>query len=109
MVTAIIILIYMGSYISYCSSKEASVNTNLKINEWLLKHFKVARYGGFLLLLASSFASVYHFGTTAGILYCIITITTVMGLIVVFSPLQQMGYKQVLILFILLLLLEFTF
>ena len=106
--TVIVTLIFIGSYFLYSTSKYTSISSCLVFNVWILENRKRSNYIGVLTLIISLIGSMYSFGLTAGGLYWLITLSTIMGLIIIIVPLNVFSYKHTVSMFTILLFIELT-
>ena len=86
MIVLLFLLVFLGFYASYSSSKRAKLNHTI-IDRWLQDHTKISQPFGVLLLIAAFVLSAKLYGIGAGIFVAFILLMTIGSLIVVLSPL----------------------
>lgn len=86
MIVLISILIFLGFYAFYSTSKRAKLN-NTKVDIWLQNSPKVANAIGWGCIIGGFYVLIHHLGIGAGIFTAIIILMTVGSLIIVVSPL----------------------
>lgn len=86
MTILLFLLVFLGFYSLYSTSKRAKLN-NTKIDLWLQDHTKISKLSGALFLIAAFGLSVILYGIGAGIFVALILLMTIGSLIVALSPL----------------------
>jgi len=104
--TLIIFLSFIGFFLLLNTSKKAVLQHRF-IEIATQKNGKVAKVIGGLLFVCTFYIAVGKYGFTAGILVNICAIMLIASLFVLLNPLKKMNYKSVLLVFLLLLIIEF--
>ncbi len=107
MITMNIFFVFLGSYLLYGTSQRAILHTKSVINTWITTHKKVSKIVGFACFVLGLIVSVFYFNVTAGILFWLFVVTSILGLIIILTPLQKITYKHSFILFVITLTIEF--
>ncbi|WP_106794038.1 hypothetical protein [Aquimarina sp. Aq78] len=106
MITISVLLIFFGSFLLYHTSKEVLINYDLTIEKWIKLNMVVSKLIAGVLLLASLIIAIVSLGRTSGILFWLFLMMIILGLIIIIAPLKKVTYKQISVLFLVLLILE---
>ena len=109
MIVSCILLIFLGGYLLYNTSKKAVLHTDTLIEHWIQKNLTRSKAIGVTIFIVSILFSCIIFGKTAGILFWIMMVSLTMGLIIIFAPLRIVTYKHLFLLLVILLIFEFIF
>ncbi|WP_335966661.1 hypothetical protein [Galbibacter sp. PAP.153] len=94
MVATTILLMFMGFYALYSSSKRAVLNQS-KFDLWLQEKYSPLKATGLLLITIALGVAILHKGFASGIFYWFIILMTLGSLIVLVSPLRVFNYKAI--------------
>ncbi|WP_024772240.1 hypothetical protein [Aquimarina macrocephali] len=108
MITISVLLIFFGSFLLYHTSKEVLVSYDLTIEKWIQLNMVVSKLIAVVLLLVSLVITIVSLGRTSGILFWLFLMMIILGLIIIIAPLKKVTYKQISVLFLVLLILELT-
>lgn len=106
MITLNIVLIFLGSFVLYNTSKKVVLQQNLPIEKWLQTHTQKSKIIGLTILVIALVVSILKFGTTSGITFWLIALISVLCLIITLYPTIKINYKYLAVLFIVLLIIE---
>ncbi len=104
--TLIILLNFFSFFLLLNTSKNAVLQHRF-IEIAAQKNSTVAKTIGLLLFVCTFYIAVGQYGFTAGILINLCVIMLIASLLVLLNPLKKMTYKSVLLVFLLLLIIEF--
>lgn len=107
MITSSILLIFLGSFALYNTSKNVELSSNTLLEKWFQQHTLYSKICGVFLLIATLIMVIFNFGITSGIIFWHIALMSILSLLVIISPLQKVNYKHFIALFLLLIILEF--
>ncbi len=108
MITSTILLIFLGSFVFYNTSKKAQLSSKSVVETWLQSHRPYSKIIGSIFLISALLLSVNNFGLTSGIIFWLVILISVLSLIIIISPLQKVNYKHLGLIFIVVLILEFS-
>lgn len=106
MTTSSILLVFLGSFALYNTSKQAVLRKNMFIKKWLQAHTAFLKVVGLALLIKALLLFTYIFGYTGGFLLWLFSTIATLSLIVLLCPLKRIRHKHILIIFILFLISE---
>lgn len=86
MIAVISLIIFLGFYVLYSTSKKAILNTT-KVDVWLQNHPKVSKILGLILIAGSFGLLMNYYGIGAGIFIAFIILITIGGLVIILIPL----------------------
>ncbi|PKV49239.1 hypothetical protein ATE84_1259 [Aquimarina sp. MAR_2010_214] len=109
MISISVLLIFFSSFLLYNASKMGVYSKELITKKWIQPNIKVSKLLGITCLLISLILFSISFGRVSGILFWLFLLIIILGLFIIVAPLKQVTYKQVLILFLVLLLVEFIY
>jgi len=104
--TLIILLNFCSFFLLLNTSKKAVLQHRF-IEIATQKNSTIAKSIGLLLFVCTFYIAVRQYGFTAGILVNICEIMLIASLLILLNPLKKMNYKSVLLVFLLLLIIEF--
>lgn len=107
MITLTVLLIFLGCFALYNTSKKALLTGKLSIEKQMQKNPNPTKILGAILLIVALCNAIINFSYTSGILYWLIITMMIFSLIIVLYPLQKINYKHLLVLFTVLFILEF--
>jgi hypothetical protein len=107
MITSSILLIFLASFVFYNTSKKVQLFSTTTIETWIQQNIFYSKIIGCLLLIISLFVSINYFGIASGIIFWLITLMSILSLLVMVSPLQKVHYKHLIVVFFILITLEF--
>lgn len=108
MISGSILLIFIAILVFFNTSKKAELSSNTSLERWIQNNTNYSKISGCLLLICALFLIIYSFGITSGILFWLIMLMSILSLIIVIFPLKKVTYKHLTIVFLLLLIFEFT-
>lgn len=108
MITTSILFLFLASFVLYNTSKKAILSSNTVIERWIQEHTDYSKIIGCLLLIATLTLIVLRFGIGSGVIFWSVTFMSILSLIITISPLQKVNYKHLIILFSILLIIEFS-
>lgn len=108
MITVIILLIFSASFVFYKTSKKVQLSYKNIVETWMQNHRPYSKIIGTLLLTTALILSINNFGLTSGIIFWLIILMSFLSLIIIISPLQKVNYKYLILIFLVVLILEFT-
>ena len=108
MITSIILLTFLASFVLYNTSKKAMLQQSSSVEKWLQTNEKTAKIIGILTLIIAATTATFHFGITAGILFWLITLMTILSLLVILYPFKKINYKHLIGIFTIILIIELT-
>lgn len=106
MVTSSVLLIFLGSFALYSTSKEPVLRKNLFIEKWLQTYTTLSKTIGLLLLITALIFIVDAFGNTAGFLLWLLSAISMLSLIILLYPLNNIKHNHIVIIFVFLLISE---
>jgi hypothetical protein len=83
------------------------VSYDLTIEKWIQLNIVISKLIAVVFLLTSLIIAIVSYGRTSGILFWLFSMIMILGLIIIIAPLKKVTYKQISILFLGLLILEF--
>ena len=99
MISILILMIFIGCFFMYNTSKKAQLEKNTFIDVWLQTNRKRTKALAISLLVLTLTSASFFFGLTSGILFWLFTVTLLLSLIVVMYPLKLFKTKHLIILF----------
>lgn len=106
MITLAVLLVFIGSYTFYFTSKKANLPANAPLYKWIQKNKNLAKGSSIVCFLTALGLGEHVFGLSGGIIYFLWTLMLVLSLIVLIAPLNFWNWKYTTVLFIILMLLE---
>lgn len=106
--TVLILVTTLACFLHYSTSKRAAITKETKLLFWLNKKNKFTKIAALVIFILSLLLAVYTFGLGAGVLTLLTLIILIWSLIVLITPLKIIGYKLMLVVFLLALFLEQT-
>lgn len=106
MITLSILLISLGNFVLYNTSKKVVLQQNSSIEKWLQTHTQKTKIIGLSLLVIALVVSILKFGITSGITFWLIALISILCLIITLYPTIKINYKYLAVLFIVLLIIE---
>ncbi len=106
MISLAILLISIGFYACYLTSKKTKYQPVFDWEWWLKKNEKPANFIGIFLMLLGSFLFVDLFNLGVGIFSAIIAITIAGSFIILFAPLKTFKFYELLSIIVVCFLLE---
>ena len=106
MVMLITTVVFFGGLIMYLSSKKDMQEFNQGALYLIAKYKKVSRLTGLTFLLIAAVLATGHFGLTSGLCVWLFMVTLLLSLIILLYPVKTIGYKELVIVFIVLIVLE---
>lgn len=106
MITVSVLLIFLGSFALYNTSKKAILQHNLTIEKWFQNNTSKAKIIGVFCLLIAFYCFVRQLSITSAIMFWLVAVMSIMSLLVVLYPLKQVSYRYLTILFVVLFLIE---
>ena len=106
MISIISIILFLGFYTLYNTSKRAQLYDTFKIKKWFQKNELFGKIFGLTLLLISLILLINTNGITSGILIWFIMLMTIGSLIIIIAPFRIINYKTLLICFSAIFILE---
>ncbi|AGA79540.1 hypothetical protein [Echinicola vietnamensis] len=107
MITLATLIIFLGFYTLYNTSKKAPLLLSNHLEKWAHSHPGPAKAIGLLLLSLGMLIAMFDSGVGAGMFTFLVILMTVASLVVVVTPLKFVGYRSLLVLFAISLMLEF--
>lgn len=107
MVTILISILFLGSFLSYSTSSKVTLSTNSNLDRILNKPFSYKKQIGFVIIFFTSFFFIREFGTTSGFLFWIFTLTTILSLLICVYPLQIIKTRSILLIILIAIIIEF--
>lgn len=104
--TLVILLMTVGYWCTYLSSKKAKPQINLSISMWLHKNKTYANGIGILFFIISFFILINMYGTVQAIFILIMLYTVIASLLNIFIPFNTIKCKHLGLLFILFVIIE---
>lgn len=99
MITLSLISIFFGAVtIFYCSEKSAEYRTN-KFTQWINRHKKNTRQGGWFIIAMGLLPAFTVFGKTSGFLFWCAAVMLIISLVLLIFPLQKIPFWSYLICF----------
>lgn len=108
MIISSILLIFTASFAFYNTSKKATLFGVSVLEIWIQQHTLYSKIISCLLLIAALIFVIFNFGITSGIIFWLITLMSTISLIIIISPLQKVNYKHIIVVFFILIMLEFS-
>jgi SNF family Na+-dependent transporter len=108
MITSIILLIFLVSFVFYSTSKKAQLTSKTIFEDWIQSHRQYSKIISSLLLVTAFILSINNFGITSGIIFWLVILMSLLSLIIIISPLKKVNYKHLVFAFFILLIFEFT-
>lgn len=106
MISLAILLISIGFYACYLTSKKTKCQPVFGWEWWLKDNEKPANFMGVLLMLLGSFLFVYLFNLGVGIFSSIIAMTIAGSFIILFAPLKIFKFYELFSILVICFLLE---
>ncbi len=106
MVSLIVLIIFLGWFMLYCTSEKVILSKKLIPEKWIVNHKKESKRIGITKLIVALFLTVICFGVTGGILLWIFLMILMASLLVVIYPLEKINYKHLLIVLLLFVFIE---
>lgn len=106
MLTASILLMFIGFYFLYVTSKRADYKSELFIYNWGHTNTTQSKYLGILLIVLSLVLDILLLGLGSGVFSFFVLLMTLASLVVLLSPLRFFSVPSLLIIGFLSLLLE---
>ncbi|MDO6811542.1 hypothetical protein [Tenacibaculum soleae] len=106
MTTSSFLLIFIGLFFKYNTSKKIELSNLKKIETWIQNNTKTANTISVLILMATLLLMIRQFGTTSGVLFWLFTITLILSLIIIIAPFKKINYKHITFLFAISFLIE---
>ncbi|MHA7941679.1 hypothetical protein ACJOV8_001190 [Formosa sp. 3Alg 14/1] len=97
MISIAILLVIIGFYLLYTTSKKMDAPNLLGFENKLVQHQSASKIAGFILLILSCILTIKVFGLGAGIFLFLINLMTVASLIVLLAPLKLFNAKMLFI------------
>lgn len=108
MITSSLLLIFVASFVFYNTSKKATLSGVSLLEIWIQQHTLYSKTIGYLLLIATLILVILNFGISSGIIFWLITLMSTLSLLIIISPLQKVNYKHLIVVFFILIILEFS-
>lgn len=109
MITLLIIIIFIGSYIAYNASKQNMQHSKSIIESWSKTYYKQAKIISIILFLLALVLAVLKFGYSSGVLFWLFLLMLFMGLVITIAPLKIIKYTHLTVFFLLILIIEYIF
>lgn len=103
------LIVFLAFYTLYYTSKRAVLSHDLGFEKWMQKNPKQTKITGLVLLLAAYGFWIFTKSFGCGTLMFFIQLMAVGSLIVLLTPLKKVSRSSLLILFIIIVLLEFYY
>ncbi|WBX72965.1 hypothetical protein PG913_08650 [Tenacibaculum pacificus] len=108
MITIGVLLILLGNIVLYNTSKKVELYSNTTVERWIQQHTNYSQIIGCLLLISALPFICYSIGITSGLIFWLVTLMLFLSLVVVISPLKIVNYKHLAIVFLILIIIEYT-
>lgn len=109
MITLSMFLVFLGCFLWYQTSERTILSIQTNWRRWIRTNKSTSKWTAFALLILGLRLSTFALGITAGMLWWLFSISTLLGFVVIMMPLRQVNYKHVLTLMFLLFILEMVF
>jgi len=109
MISLLIIIVFIGSYIAYNTSKQNIQHSKSIIEVWIKAYLRQAKITSIVLLLLALVLAVLKFGYGSGVLLWLFLLILFVGLITIIFPLKIVKYSHVIIAFLILITFEIIF
>lgn len=106
MITIATAILFLAFYAFYYTSKRATLSYHFGFEKWMRKNPNPTRIIGVSLLIVSYVLWLYIASVGSGTFVFIIELMTIASLIVILKPLKIIGFKSLLILFVVIEFLE---
>ncbi|MCH7409522.1 hypothetical protein MM239_08955 [Belliella sp. DSM 111904] len=90
----------LGFLLNYLSSKRIVIPSNIKLVSWSQDNPLKSRLIGISILIISLITHIYHLGVGSGSLSFILTLMLTGSLVILLSPLEIFGLKNLSLIFI---------
>lgn len=100
------IILFLGFYTLYNTSKKASLYTTFKMEKWFHRNENSGKIIGVLLLLIPFIILIPYRGLGSGILIWFILLMTIGSLTIIITPIKIINYKTLIFIFLTGLILE---
>ncbi len=107
MISSVIIILTLAFYIFYNTSEKSVKNHVLGFEKWIQKKKGFAKTTGLFMLINAYVILLFYFGFGAGSLLFFIILMTFGSLIIVLTPLKMINYKNMLLVVLFSLCVEF--
>ena len=109
MLTVVVFLSFLGSFLLYNTSKKAELSHSLFLEKWAQASPEAAKTAALLLLAVALAGSMVQWGTGVGIFSFLVILMTVASSIVLIAPLRYISYKTVTVIFLIGMVAELAF
>lgn len=106
MLSIIIILVFIGFYLLYATSKRAQALPRNRVQQWVFKNNGLGKPMGLLTLIISQTLSIYSFGLGVGVFSFLVILMTVASTVVLVAPLRFFSNLSLAFIFFIILALE---
>lgn len=106
MIASSVLLIFLGCFALYNTSKKALLTSNSSIEKWMQGNQKLSKIIGLAFLVVGLVVATFNFGNTSGIFFWMFIITAILSLLIVIYPLKKINYKHLIALFLVLFIIE---
>lgn len=100
MITSSVLLIFLGSFFLYNTSRKVVLENNLLIGKWVQNNVNVSKIIGLVLLILALIITINKLGITSGIIFWLVGLMTILCLMIVLFPLKKINYKHLIAFFI---------
>jgi len=107
MITGSILLIFIGSFFSYNTSKKAILDNSFFFEKWIQCNVNISKTIAVLCFIVSYTMIVTCFGQISGSLFWLFSLVLEVSLLVVIAPLRKLSYNHISLFFLILFILEF--
>ena len=106
MITLLVLFSLLSSYAFYLTSQKAQLSNSNSVSVWLQKHTTLAKAIGIACLIIAAILAIASMGLTSGTLLGLMLFSIILSLVIVLTPLKIIGFKQLLGLFLFIIILE---
>lgn len=107
MISSVIIILSLAFYLFYNTSERSVKNHVLGFEKWIQKKKGFAKITGLFMLTIAYLILLFYFGIGTGSLLFFIILMTFGSLIIVLTPLRMVNYKNLLLVVLFSLCIEF--